>query len=1185
MTVTQKTTWVVAPLDPEAVGLAEALGIHPLGAALLRRRGITTTEAAQAFLHPRLDDLSDPLAIPRMGEAIGVVAAALRAGRRIAVHGDYDVDGISATAILLRGLRALGADPLWYLPHRLHDGYGLRVPAVEALAAAGAGLLIGADCGITALDAVSRARALGLEVVVLDHHAAPPERPPATIVEPPPDTDAAPCAAGLAFLFMWALRRHLGQMPALPVGLTALAALGTVADVVPLRGDNRRLVAAGLDQIRTAPPAGLGALIEEAGIQGPVDAWHIGWQLGPRLNAPGRLGDPRPALRLLLSDDAAEARTLARERDALNRERQAILDQVLTEAMAQAEADLSRPAFVLAGEAWHPGVVGLVASRLVEQYRRPAVAIALAGETGRGSARSVEGFHLLEALETCRAHLAGFGGHAMAAGLSIAADRVLAFRESFCEVAAARLPREVAGRLHVDAEVTLSDLSLPLATDLDRLAPFGHGNPQPVLAVRGVRTVAQRLVGDGAHLRFGVTDGTAFVEAIGFAMAAWGELLTFTGASVDLAFAIERDRFEPERIRMRLRALEVPGVDPEAILADTELLLDRLFRRSSDYLGEPRYRAVEEAPVLYTKVVGVTFDGRQEVLASAREGDPLHLRREPGNPHDPHAILVATDDGRAVGYLNAQLAGRLAPSIDMGARYRVTVARVTGGGDRALGMNIFLERAAGESPASDAGARRRAWCGLGPHTALERLPIYLTDGRPLRPAHAQALGALAQGRPAVLAVAPGHGRIVGIAGSAALAAAAGRWALVVAPLRRHVLHRADQLAARLQPLGLRILPVHGLQGLRERERAAAALRAGDVDVIVTSAEAVREASLITPYNDRIGVIVLDGLPADEARRLPSGLAVRPLLAVTVASASAGFTRALRGAVITHDYAPRPLLEIADRRNTPDRCAVAEEVLTRDEKGIVYTIQREECVRVAAHLRERGGTQGWRVAYLHGGLPTRLQQIIAQAFREGRIDVLVATSALDEEALPPDVRQVIVAELPWDREQFLAACGSAGLDHRPVTLTMAFGHEDVEVRRRSLEQYTPDRELLVRIYRALRDWRGDGAFLWPDDETWAHLSVAVPGLARTAVSAACAIFEEVGIAARESVVGPEGRAAEGQGLHAGACWQVQLLPAESRKDLAGSLRYREGLREREASEAFWTWVLGAGAEELQRAVLA
>ena len=306
------SAWVVAPPEDGAQELAAALGLHVLTATLLRRRGVRTAEEAVRFLRPRLEDLVDPSALDGMDQAIGRVALALAAGQRIAIHGDYDVDGISATAILLRGLRALGADPRWYLPHRFHDGYGLGRPAVEALAGAGAELLIAVDCGIGAVEAVARARALGLDVVILDHHTPPEVRPDAMIVAPGPPEGAAPlCAAGLAFAFMRAVRRRLAVHPAAQPGLVSLAALGTVADVVPLCDDNRRLAAAGLEEMSAAPLAGIQALADVAGIAGAITPRHIGWHLGPRLNAPGRLGDPSPALQLLVSDDPVECRALA----------------------------------------------------------------------------------------------------------------------------------------------------------------------------------------------------------------------------------------------------------------------------------------------------------------------------------------------------------------------------------------------------------------------------------------------------------------------------------------------------------------------------------------------------------------------------------------------------------------------------------------------------------------------------------------------------------------------------------------------------------------------------------------------------------------------------------------------------------------------------------------------------------
>jgi len=1169
------TQWIVAPPDAGAAALADTLGLHPLTAALLRRRGLVEPEEARRYLDPRLEDLSDPRARTGMDEAVETVAGALRTGRRIAIHGDYDADGISATAILLRGLRAVGADPLWYLPHRFRDGYGLGIPAVETLADRGAQLLVTVDCGITALEAVARARALGIDVVILDHHTPSADRPRAVIVEPAHDAPrmgelpaSAPfCAAGLAYMFLLALRRRLGEIPEAPEGLASLAAIGTVADVVPLIGDNRRLVAVGLQEIERSPLPGIRALVDVAGPQGPVRAWHLGWQLAPRLNAPGRLGDPVPALHLLLADSPDESRDLARQLDAANRERQEILERVLAEASAQVDEDPSAAALVIAGDGWHPGVVGLVAGRLAELYTRPAVVVALDGEAGRGSARSVEGFNLIESLGACGDHLLTFGGHTMAAGLSIARAAVPDFRRAFCTLAAATASQRAdLAYLHIDAEVALTDLTVPLVAELERLGPFGSYNPQPVFAVRGVRAVNRRLVGEGEHLRMDVTDGTRVVEAIGFAMAASGELLTFTEAPVDLAVVPETDPLDGGRVRLRVHALDVPGVDPETILADTKVLLDRLFSRAGDYLGEATYEGVEDANTLYTKVVGVTFDDRQSVVAGLSPGDRLRLVREPANPYDPHAVRVLTQDGRMLGYLRARLAGRIAPSIDAGARYRVAVLGVTGGGDRSLGVNIFLERDHDDGPAIRAPGPGRGFRAVpshpGPRALVDRLSTHLNGGRPWEAPHAEALAALAEGRSAVFVLPPGRGWAAALAGAAALTAGDGKYALVVAPLRRQVEHRADQLNARLAPLGLRAIAMHGQQGLRQRERAESALRVGQADVIVASEEILADGRL-SPYYDRIAAVLLDGVPASGTECLPPGLAGRPRCLVTDPESD----RAVEGfgpdAVVARDRSLRTGLRLVDRRGVRDRDAALEEVLRRDEKIVIYAAGREKCVELAARLRERREA----VAYLHGGLPARLRGIITQAFREGRVDILVATSALDEEAFPQDLRQIVIDAAPRDRRQFVQMFGDAGFA-RTVTATLMFGSADVGARRRWLDGQAPDREFLAAIYRALRQWRGEGPYAWPDEETWTHLAGAVPNLTRAAVGASFAIFEEAGLATREVV---DSRS------------EIQLLSAQERRDLTASLRYREGLREREAFERVARWALQATGVQLLEAV--
>ena len=1194
MAVLDRPAWNIAPADAGAAEFARGLGVHPLVAGLLRRRGIATPEAARAFLSPTLGDLGDPSRIPGMNEAVALVAGAVRSGRPIAIHGDYDVDGITATAILVRTLRALGAAPRSRLPHRIKDGYGLGVPAVEALAADDAGLLIAADCGITAVDAVGRARALGLDVVILDHHEPASVRPEAAVVEPGPrgDEDAAPCAAGLAFLFAWALRRRLGCEPAMPADLVALAALGTVADVVPLTGDNRRLVAAGLHQMRTDPPLGVRALLEEAAIAGPVDTWHIGWQLAPRLNAPGRLGDPTAALDLLLTDDPAEARAVAHALDEANRERQMILDQALTDAVAQVE-DAARsegelPAgIVVAGEGWHPGVVGLVAGRLVEAYRRPAIAIALSGAGGRGSARSVSGFDLVRAMAACGEHLAAFGGHAMAAGLSIETGAIPAFRACFAERAAAALAGRPAERVPVDAEVTLAEVTPALVAELGRLAPFGLGNPSPVLAVRHVRPLTRRLVGDGAHLGIGVTDGTTFVDAIGFSMAGWIDVLTLTGAAVDLAFTPEMDRgaASGDRVRLRLRALDIPGIDLDAVLRDTGLVVERLFRRADDFLGESGYDAVEDAAAFYTKAVGDTFGDRPAVVAALRAGDRLRLRREPANPHDPHAVEVLTEDGRAVGYLNARLAGRLAPLVDAGVRYVVSAAGVTGGGERAAGVNLFIERApddlvpspadgAGGAAGSQPGVAVRGWRAGGARDVLARLPIYLNGGRPFRTGLAESLDLLAGGRRVALMGPPGRGRATAIAGAAALAVAGGRGALVIVPAKSHAVHRAGQLASRLRPLGACVEAVHGLLPFAARDRLDEMLRRGAVDVLVATAEVLREPGRLAPFAAGVGTIVVDGGVEPDWRAVVSEFGAAAVFAVGNGTLCRGVARVCPATAIVHDQAPRAPLTVVDRRGDAGADAlwpILEQALARGEKTVAIVAPREAAVGLAALARDRqasAASNAGGVAYLHGGLPFRLREIVTEAFRAGRLDVLVTTVALDEEALPPDVRHLIVGALAPDLDWCLAACGAALAGRRPVTITLAAGADDRDRYRRALDAQAPARETLVAVYRALRDWRGERPFLWPADEAWTRLSAAVPGLGRATVQAACDVFVEAGLATRETV--PDAS-------------QIQLCAGAGRRDLAVSLRHREGRRAREAFEAGAAWMLGVSPSEVERSL--
>ncbi|HEX6616762.1 MAG TPA: single-stranded-DNA-specific exonuclease RecJ [Gemmatimonadales bacterium] len=544
--------WVVAPRpDSDLVtSLATRLGLPTALAALLVQRGQHSEELARRFLKPALAHLSDPGTLAGMAEAVEAIAATVRAGGSILVHGDYDVDGQCATALLTRALRAAGAAVTAFVPHRLRDGYDFGPAGLAAAQRIGASLVVTCDCGITAVETVRAARAAGIGVVVTDHHLPGPELPPAlAVVDPqrPDDTSGAHmlCGTGIAFKLVQALVPALGLSPNLPYHLLDYVALATVADVVPLAGENRVLVRLGLKLLRDSRWPGLRALIEASGLGGrEVRAAHLGYILGPRLNAAGRIGDAADGLRLLLTDDPAEAAELARRLEALNVERQVLDRRMLEEALAQVEqtGDPERhAALVLAGDGWHPGVVGIVASRVVERYGRPAFLIAFDGDVGKGSGRSISRFDLHAALLACGDLLERYGGHQMAAGLTIRRDRLDAFRDRFAEFARGQLgPDDLGPEQRVDLELGLHEATAELERLCRHLEPCGAGNASPVFGVRGVRLTGRSRVGNG-HLKATLDDGTTRLAAIGFQ---WADRVPWLGDGlVDAAFRLDTNEW------------------------------------------------------------------------------------------------------------------------------------------------------------------------------------------------------------------------------------------------------------------------------------------------------------------------------------------------------------------------------------------------------------------------------------------------------------------------------------------------------------------------------------------------------------------------------------------------------------------------------------------------------------------
>ena len=596
--------------------LERELGVSAVLAQVLVRRGLGEPDAARAFM--AAEERHDAALFDGIGEAVGLVLSHVERRSRIIVHGDYDCDGVASTAILVRALRTLGADVGWFIPSRTADGYGLSVATVERLASIGTGLVITADCAITAVEEVARARELGLDVVVTDHHEprASGELPDAPIVHP--RVGGYPfgelCAAGVAYKFAGALLAAAGRDPAEADIDLDIVGLATIADCVPLEGENRRLVREGLIALSRTQRPGLRALLEVTQADpAAVDESTVAFRLAPRINAAGRLQRADAGVELLLTRDDARAAAIAGELDSLNAERRHVETRTLFEAEAQVAELGVRPAYVLAGEGWHPGVIGIVASRLAERHHRPFVLVALDGEQGTGSGRSIPAFDLLAGLDACAEHLARHGGHRAAAGCTVERARIDAFRAAFEAHAASVLrPADLVPFERVDAIVSGDEIGLTLAEELRALAPYGMGNPAVSLLVPAARLRDARTMGEGKHLRFTLEAGGARAGAVAFGRT---RLPDGHEDALDVTFGLEVNRWNGrEEPRLVLRSALEPQPTPIVFAGRPQDDVEAAFAEYAAF-GEPS----ADGPTAGPEPGGLVCDRRGRLLGrSAR---------------------------------------------------------------------------------------------------------------------------------------------------------------------------------------------------------------------------------------------------------------------------------------------------------------------------------------------------------------------------------------------------------------------------------------------------------------------------------------------------------------------------------------------------------------------------------------
>ena len=562
----QSTNWRVRSIDRQQVStLAGALSISPLAATVLCGRGVVEPEQAKAWLSSSGGSTHDPFALPDMERAIDRLHQAIQRGERICFYGDYDVDGMAATSLHLLFWRSVGAQADVYIPHRQEEGYGLHEGAIRKLAGRGVSLLLTADCGTTSYTEIELAKSLGMDVIVTDHHQLQSRMPePVAFINPYRPDSTYPfrglCSGGLAYKVADAYVRKYR-----PAGVSVetyrdLVALSSIADLVPLTDENRTLVRDGLTQVAQGTRCGIRALTRDLGLNGTCSAGTIGFRVAPRLNAAGRLAHAELGVRLLTTESEPAALQLAQELENLNRHRREIEEEMTREAITQVDAGDLQPAIVVSAKGWHIGVIGIVAARLVERYHRPAVVVTFDAQgIGKGSVRGVAGFDVCRALQQCEPDLVTFGGHPMAAGLTVREEAFAGFRRRFGGAVEGLLEgAQQVPTVDVDAEVGLVDVQFPLVRELERLQPFGTGNPEPTFVSRGISVLEKRVVGE-SHLKLVLRQpGSVPLDSIGFRMGDLADAIDTGPGRIDAVFTPELNEWKgSSRIQLRLRDVRV----------------------------------------------------------------------------------------------------------------------------------------------------------------------------------------------------------------------------------------------------------------------------------------------------------------------------------------------------------------------------------------------------------------------------------------------------------------------------------------------------------------------------------------------------------------------------------------------------------------------------------------------------
>lgn len=1100
----------ILPADARAVAwLQQELDLPQFMAATMVARGIDTPEKAQLFMHPDLDrDWLDPYIIPGLKDAVDALEQTVRAGKRIAVFGDFDVDGISATTVMTRGLRELGAIAEPFIPRRNDEGYGITEASIERLQAEiDPEVVVTVDCGIACKNEVAILRQRGVDVIITDHHE-PLDLVPEGVPVCDPKIGDCPSSilagVGVALKIIQCLGARFGK-PYLWREYTDYAALGTVADLMPMRSENRALVADGVAHMAQGTRPCIAALFLAAKVDpAKVQASNLSFTVIPRLNAAGRMGDAMLALNLLMADDYDTASRLADKLESVNDQRRSIEAELMEIAALQAERKYhGQRAIVVAGEGWHEGVKGIVAGRLARHYGVPAILFTI-DENGEahGSGRVAGDVNLFKAVESVSDVLTRFGGHAAAVGITLPADKLPEFEERLCAYMD-QLPAEAFHpRITVDAPVRLAELTLSNAYRLDGLAPFGQENEQPCYLARNVMLTNCRAVGiEKNHFSCQLTDGAHTVSGIMFHCREIDSLMA-CGTVVDAAFNIQIDEWRGRKsVKAMLKAITPVG---QCAALEACLLPDQ------------------------SQFVAGLFESWDPELES-----------------DDHDAQVETK------------------------QY-----------EEALATNrILWERKAKGDPEGLKDQLVRAFIG---------------DGQ-LHDAQRQTLEALGAGESTLAIMATGRGKSLVFQVFAAVEALLHhKKSIFVYPLRALISDQAYHLNRALELFGISSKVLSGVLGPSERAATFKTLEDGSCDICLTTPEFLQRHCHEFAAATQFGFAVVDeahhiGLSKAGYREAYHHLGEafaelgHPLTLALTATADDAIADAIceeldiRNRVI--DQTERLNLHLDDRRNMRHPQEYLANLVARGEKTIVYVNSRQGSIELARALRARVPQLASMIGFYNAGLSRAERTRIEEMFRSDALCTLIATSAFGEGVNIPNIRHAVLYHLPFNRVEFNQMCGRIGRDGETATVHLLFGGADKHINERVLAQTTPSRDLMVQLYRCLRKCQrgseGDYFKICPD--SLANLASSEGGCNRVEPSAArcsIAVFGELGLLEVRAKTDKDGKVS----------YYLHVPSDVDKVELTDSVRYREGMEEREMFREFSEWALSSSADTLRKSIV-